>query len=315
MPLSVKRENLRILPLESYDRVAKNQAHLKLCTLVPSPESRILKMGFLRNTPGLSLIKDTPLVYRVSDDEHIATCQQFGEAIAVGRKELEESATASKEMLLRKMGNDAAVHPSELMWAALNNGETDLCYDGQPLFDDSHPSGVAGVVNDNLLGGTGTSYAQLAADWDSACEAMQGFRFGLTNAADTRTLDVKPNAVACPPALERKLKKLFTAELLDFGSGSESNSYAGEIDPKNIFASSKLTDADDWFPMYIGDTGDGAENDQIRPLLYVENEAFTTRIKDENSDHFVDFDEYVYVGRGYWTVVPGAWYHIIKIKN
>lgn len=61
--------------------------------------------------------------------------------------------------LFTEYGRAAATHPDIEIFAAIQNGETGLCYDGQPFFDADHPVGIDGQTQvttvSNDQGGSG----------------------------------------------------------------------------------------------------------------------------------------------------------------
>lgn len=55
------------------------------------------------------------------------------------------------------LGRRVAQFPDRLLFSILAAGFTELCYDGQPYFDDEHPNGRAGVTS-NMQAGSGNPW-------------------------------------------------------------------------------------------------------------------------------------------------------------
>lgn len=65
--------------------------------------------------------------------------RDWEQTIGVDRNKIEDDTFAHYAMLFERMGAAAALHPDELTFSLFNDGETGLCYDGQPFFSTAHP--------------------------------------------------------------------------------------------------------------------------------------------------------------------------------
>jgi phage major head subunit gpT-like protein len=84
----------------------------------------------------------------------------FENTVAVGREEIEDDQYGIYTPVIQQLGQDAALHPDELVFSLLNAGFTTPCYDGQYFFDTDHPVGTAGSQASvrNFQGGSGTAW-------------------------------------------------------------------------------------------------------------------------------------------------------------
>lgn len=84
----------------------------------------------------------------------------FENTVEVDREDVEDDKYGVYNMPMQMLGEDAALHPDELVFKLLAAGFTTKCYDGQPFFDTDHPVGVPGstVSVSNNGGGAGTPW-------------------------------------------------------------------------------------------------------------------------------------------------------------
>ena len=80
------------------------------------------------------------------------------ETIGVARDDIEDDTYGTYSPLFQELGRAAAVHPTELIYAALKVGFTTPCFDGQYFFDTDHPD-EAGNSHSNTGGGSGAAWA------------------------------------------------------------------------------------------------------------------------------------------------------------
>jgi phage major head subunit gpT-like protein len=84
----------------------------------------------------------------------------FENTVSVIRDEIEDDQYGVYKPVIEQLGQDAALHPDEMVFGLLNAGFTTPCYDGQYFFDTDHPVGAPGnqVSVSNFQGGSGTAW-------------------------------------------------------------------------------------------------------------------------------------------------------------
>lgn len=84
----------------------------------------------------------------------------FENTVEVGRDPIEDDQYGIYAPLFQQLGQDARLHPDELIFALLAAGFTTPCYDGQYFFDTDHPVGIGSATSSysNFQGGTGTEW-------------------------------------------------------------------------------------------------------------------------------------------------------------
>ena len=88
------------------------------------------------------------------------TNKDFESTVVIPRNALDDDQYGVYTPLMSQMGQDAALHPDELVFALLSAGFTSLCYDGQFFFDIDHPVGLQGaeVSVSNFQAGAGSAW-------------------------------------------------------------------------------------------------------------------------------------------------------------
>lgn len=95
-------------------------------------------------------------------EEHGYTIKNktFENTVAVKREKIEDDQFGIYAPLMQQLGQDAALHPDELLFGLLQAGFDTRCFDGQYFFDTDHPVGKKGSQQSvsNFGGGNGTAW-------------------------------------------------------------------------------------------------------------------------------------------------------------
>lgn len=95
-------------------------------------------------------------------EEHGYTVKNrtFENTVAVKREKIEDDQYGIYTPLVSQLGQDAQLHPDELVFGLLQAGFDTKCFDGQYFFDTDHPVGKAGAAGSvsNFGGGSGTAW-------------------------------------------------------------------------------------------------------------------------------------------------------------
>ncbi|MDD5028898.1 MAG: Mu-like prophage major head subunit gpT family protein [Rhodoferax sp.] len=128
-------------------------------TLVPSTTAE-QKYGWLgKITKFREWIGDRQHQNLVQHDYAIKN-KTWEDTIEVSRDEIDDDQYGVYSPVAEQIGQDAALHPDELVFGLLKAGFTTACYDGQYFFDTDHPVGAPGSQTSvsNFQGGTGTPW-------------------------------------------------------------------------------------------------------------------------------------------------------------
>lgn len=210
--------------------------------------------GWLSNFPqmrkwvGEKVVKSLAAFgYSVVNDDWEAT-------IEVDRNDLEDDQTGIYAIQAKSAGESAAQLPDEIVSGLVNDSFTSVCYDGQYFFDTDHPMG------DGVFSNKGTK-ALSVASLDAAMASFGAARtqMGKVKDNDGRALNVTPNILLVPVALQDVARALVTVE--NFKNG-EANIYRGTAE---VVVDPRLTSDTAWFLL---DT-----TKAITPFFYQERKA------------------------------------------
>jgi phage major head subunit gpT-like protein len=87
--------------------------------------------------------------------------KHFEDSVAINRDKFEDDSYGIFAPVIEQLGQDAAIHPDQLVWNLCKSGISSLCYDGQYFFDTDHPGfdqGGAGTVVANVDSGGSSAY-------------------------------------------------------------------------------------------------------------------------------------------------------------
>ncbi|MHC0025776.1 Mu-like prophage major head subunit gpT family protein [Enterobacter vonholyi] len=226
--------------------------------------------------------------YSVENDDWEAT-------IEVDRNHLEDDMTGIYAIQAKSAGESAAQLPDEIVSGLVNDSFTSLCYDGQYFFDTDHPVG-AGVFSNK-----GTKKLSVAS-LDAAMASFGAARtqMGKVKDDDGRSLNVTPNILLVPVALQDVARALVTVE--SFKNG-EANIYKGTAE---VVVDPRLTSDTAWFLL---DT-----TKAITPFFYQERKApHLVEQTDMNADDVFNRKKFKYGaearaagGYGLWQLAYGS---------
>lgn len=171
--------------------------------------------------------------------------ERFEATVEIDLDALRDARGNIYEPRIREIAQNGTRLPYNLVSELIRGGETGSAYDGQNFFDTDHSEGDSGAQS-NELTGTGTSEAQITADYYSAKSAMMGFKDD--KGVPLHPYDFRPQIwIPNDATLIQRFKKLQTASLVSSG---ETNVLKGEFD---LVIDPQFTDANDWY-MHRTDT-------------------------------------------------------------
>lgn len=124
---------------------------------VPSTNSAE-EYGWLGNSTGFREWLGDRVIQNLGLHDYTIKNKSFENTVGVPRESIEDDSYGVFNPLMGQLGQDAAMHPSELIYALLTGGFAQTCYDGQYYFDTDHPvTNQAGNETSvsNFQGGSG----------------------------------------------------------------------------------------------------------------------------------------------------------------
>lgn len=149
-------------------------------------------------------------------------------------------------------------YPSDMIIKALEEGTTNLAYDGIPFFDSATRSNV------NLITGSGTTVDNIITDIEDCRKRMKKFTDD-----QGRVLNITGDLAIIPPELEVKFMEITNAKL----RSSTSNIHYGSL---QYVVDARLADSNDWYFV--------STNEFIKPILFVSIGGVSLGIKDTTFD-------------------------------
>lgn len=261
----------------TFDRVA---------TVVPSTTDAET-YAWLGDIPGMREWVGDREIKNLSGSAYTIRNKDFELTVAVPRNMIEDDKIGLYNPSIQMLGESAAMHPDELVYALLASGFTQLCYDGKPFFATNHPVGdnsVSNKINDKL---------SLEA-YTKARAMMRGYKN-----SKARSLGLVPDLLVVPPALEAKGREILIAEFIN----GTKNTMQGTAE---LLVEPHLTSDTAWFLL--------STKRPIKPLIYQQRKkAKFVSITEETSESVFMRREYIYgadsrgnAGFGFWQMAVGS---------
>lgn len=96
------------------------------------------------------------IIQNLESHDYTIKNKDYENTIAVDRNDIMDDTLGIYGPMFAQLGQDARVHPDQLVFALIKAGFTTLCFDGQFFFDTDHP--VATGIVSNFGGGAGTAW-------------------------------------------------------------------------------------------------------------------------------------------------------------
>jgi phage major head subunit gpT-like protein len=200
--------------------------------------------------------------YTIVNDDWEAT-------VAVRRNDVEDDNLGIYGPKAQSAAFSAKQLPDEIIFELANQGFVSRCYDGQYFFDTDHSVNGASVSNRGTVALSIATLAAAQASYGAARTAMKKFKD-----EDGRPLNITPNVLLVPPALEDIANALMTVDRLEDG---KPNPYKGTA---KVVAANWLTSDTAWFLL---DT-----TKPVKPFIYQERKApvFVQQTAPDSDDVF-----------------------------
>lgn len=253
--------------------------------------------GWLGQAPSMNEWIDERKLKSLNDFEYRIPNKDYEATLQVDRNAIMDDRLGNVQIRIDDLARKARIHPRKLFIEALKEGDTELCYDGQPFFSNSHEEGESGVQS-NVQTGTGVTLAQLKADIDTAEARMLSFKDDTGEPWNEGEVRI---GIVCHPQLKRKFEELNTLARIN----DTDNGMRGRI--SQITYSSRLADVNDW---YIADISEG-----MKPVVKQNRMSPVFDSLEGDSENGFMRKKYLYginyrVGFGY-----GLWQKMIKVSN
>lgn len=226
--------------------------------------------------------------YSITNDDWEAT-------VEVDRNDIEDDNLGIYAPQAQMAGFSAKQLPDEIVFDLVNKAFSTLCYDGQYFFDTDHPVNGQSVSNKGSKKLSAASLAAAKASYGAGRTAMKKFKDD-----EGRPLNITPNLLLVPPALEDEANTLMTVDRLEDG---KANPYKNTA---KVVVAPWLTSDDAWFLL---DT-----TKPVKPFIYQERKkpVFVEQT-DPQADNVFNRKKYKFGaearaagGYGFWQLAYGS---------
>jgi phage major head subunit gpT-like protein len=251
--------------------------------------------AWLSNFPKMRKWIGDKALKALSASKYSIVNDDFEATVEVDRNDIEDDNLGIYKPQAEMAGYSAAQLPDELVFAAVDGGFTTPCYDGQYFFDADHPVGKGTVSNKGTAPLDCSTLAKAQASYGAARTAMGKFKDD-----EGRPLNIRPNVLLVPPALEDMATLLVTAERFEDG---KPNPYRNTA---TVVVAPWLTSDTAW---YLLDT-----SKPVKPFIYQPRKKpdFVQQI-DPNADDVFNRKKFKFgaearaaAGYGFWQQAYGS---------
>ncbi len=226
--------------------------------------------------------------YSITNDDWEAT-------VEVDRNDIEDDNLGIYAPQAQMAGFSAKQLPDEIVFDLVNRAFSTPCYDGQYFFDTDHPVNGQSVSNKGSKKLSAASLAAAKASYGAGRTTMKKFKDD-----EGRPLNITPNVLLVPAALEDEANTLMTVDRLEDG---KANPYKNTA---KVVVAPWLTSDDAWFLL---DT-----TKPVKPFIYQERKkpVFVEQT-DPQADNVFNRKKYKFGaearaagGYGFWQLAYGS---------
>lgn len=270
---------------KSFDTVAPN--YQKVATVVPSSTGE-QDYKWLGQIPEMREWIGEREVQSLAAYDYSLKNKKFEMTYGVPREDIEDDKYGVYAALFSNMGESAALHPDKLVFEAMMNGFTALCYDGKPFFAENHQAENTTYSNKGNERLSRESYKKARA----AIMSIRGDK--------GKSLKLVPDLLVVSPALEETARLILEADQVN----GTTNVLKGTA---KLLVEPMLAEHESyWFLLCTGRF--------LKPFIYQLREKirFTSLTKDTDENVFMR-DEFLYgatgrsnAGYAFWQMAYGS---------
>lgn len=176
--------------------------YTEIATVTPSTTDSET-YAWLGDIPGMREWIGDREIQNITASDYTIKNKDFELTIGIDRNAIEDDKIGLYNPSVQMLGQSAAAHPDDLIFKLLAEGFSEKCYDGQPFFSNAHKVGKKAVSNKTTAKLSMESYI-----------AARAAMMSLTNSKG-RALNLIPNVLAVPPALEATARDILVADYIN----------------------------------------------------------------------------------------------------
>lgn len=218
---------------------------------------------------------------------YILANKDYEATLQIARNDIEDDNIGVYAPMAQMLGDQAARWPDDLLLDILTNGQTYLCFDGQPYFSASHPTGQPGSAA-TYSNYSASGLPLTSANYQTARQTMMSFV-----GEDGRPLRITPNLLVVPPQLESQGRQILNADFTAPAAALGQNA-AAQYQRNILQGSAELlvvpdltVDAGGWYLLDM--------SKPVKPFVFQQRKAPTTvALTDPQNENLFMRKEYVY---------------------
>jgi len=227
------------------------------------------KYGWIGNMPGMREWVGDRQFSELRSANFVIDNKHFESSLAIKKTDIADDNLGQYYPIMEQLGIEAAHHPDELWFDALELGESTACFDGQFFFDADHSWGKSGTQSNDLTSTVADTSAVTVAELKTAIRAavkqMLGFKNDQGKLYHRSTVSqLNDLTLLVPLALRDVAYDALESQLL-------SNSTNVIVDRPTIVASPYLTSD---VKFYLFKTGD-----PVKPFVFQQREPLSRMMK------------------------------------
>lgn len=288
------QSTFRVLFLLTFGDVAPKWP---LIAMEAPSENAAEKYQWLGDVPGMKEWVDTKALEQLRGFDFTISNKDWEATLQVDRNHIEDDQLGMYKPRIMELATEAKRHPDELVSNLIKNGAATLCYDGQFFFDTDHVEGASGSQS-NKLTGTGTTVAQVTADFRAARAAMWKYK----NDQGKPWLRGEPKfLVVCPPDLQGVFEELLNATTI----ANTTNVLKGAAD---LWVNPYLSDVNDWVLAHVGAP--------IKPFIHqVRKRPDFVALDQPTAENVFLRKKFLYGVEGRYNAGYGLWQYAVLTTN
>lgn len=184
--------------LESNEKAAWPMVATEIPTTLP-----LLEYGWLGRGAVMEQLNDRPLEQELLQHTQALSDITYKGRMKIDRRTIEDDQYGLLMMRVRDLGAEPTRHWNQLVFQGLQNGFSNLCYDGQDFFSASHSEGSSGTQSNT------TTNSLTDANLQTAESAMMGI-------LDDKgiPMEIVPDTLVVGPLLSRVAADLLGSEIV-----------------------------------------------------------------------------------------------------
>lgn len=256
--------------------------------------------GWLGSMPGVSEWVGPRNFQRLRSANFVLPNKQWENSVEIEKKDIDDDRMAMYGNVLAQLATEAAYHPDELVFQAVEQGHTSEIWDGQNFFDTDHAWGKSGTQSNNI---TSTAAAPATPTEDEFRKAYQAARVAMLGYRnDQKKLLIRPTItplslmLMVPPGLEQVAYDALYKQLIN---GGETNLI---LDRPQIRTINYLTSGVSFYLL---------NNSQpLRPFVFQARQPLGRQMKGLDDR---EFKEVKFMTDARYNVGYLAWWNAVKV--